>query len=252
MKSSFLFFIYSSIYLFCILNQISRYKMTKYAIILGGGSGLRFGSSIPKQFLLLGGMPVMMRSIMKFFEADAFTHIIVVLPEAQIEYWQELCAKYDFNISHTVVKGGSSRFESVKNAIRSIDIALDDVIAVHDGVRPLVPIHVIKEAYSVAAQSGSAIPVVKVTDSIRMLCTDGSTVAMDRETLRAVQTPQAFNAKLLRDAYNVDFSPEFTDDASVVEKNMFAVELIDGDSKNIKITHSSDLLIAEELLRANG
>ncbi len=226
--------------------------MTKYAIILGGGSGLRFGSSVPKQFLLLNGLPILMHSIKKFIESDNTTKIIVVLPHAQIDYWNELCVQYHFDIHHTVIEGGSTRFQSVKNAINSIQAANNDLIAVHDGVRPMISTKVIKEAFLVAQNDLTAIPAIKLTDSVRMLCKDGNSRPLLRDDLRAVQTPQTFNAQVLIKSYGVPYDNAFTDDASVVEKAGHKINLIDGDPNNIKITHSADLLLAEELIRSNG
>jgi len=226
--------------------------MTKYAIILGGGSGLRFGSSVPKQFLLLNGLPILMHSIKKFIESDNTTKIIVVLPHAQIDYWNELCVQYHFDIHHTVIEGGSTRFQSVKNAINSIQAANNDLIAVHDGVRPMISTKVIKEAFLVAQNDLTAIPAIPLTDSVRMLCKDGNSRPLLRDDLRAVQTPQTFNAQVLIKSYGVPYDNAFTDDASVVEKAGHKINLIDGDPNNIKITHSADLLLAEELIRSNG
>lgn len=221
--------------------------MTKYAIIVAGGKGSRFGSDIPKQFLLLSGVPVLMHTIKKFADCDAKT--LVVLPKTQIPYWEELCNKHKFDIYHTVVHGGDSRFCSVKNALNEISPLHGDIIAVHDGVRPLVDTVTIQNAYRIAAEKGSAIPSTEVTDSTRQLDEDGWSHPLLRTSLRSVQTPQTFDAILLKTAYNVPFSEEFTDDASVVEKTGHKITLFDGNKNNIKITHPLDLLIAEKLLK---
>lgn len=225
--------------------------MRHCVIIVAGGSGSRFGSAVPKQFLELVGKPVLMRTI------DAFEHVLaqqeheitVVLPQAQIGYWQQLCKSNGFATAHKVVAGGSTRFESVKNGLGSFgSFAADDLVAVHDGVRPLVAPSVITGTFALAAEKGSAIPVVKVVDSVRLLGSDGKSVAVDRSTLRAVQTPQTFNAQMLSAAYNVDYDPLFTDDASVFERTGHDVWLCDGDERNLKITHKLDLTIAEKIL----
>ena len=222
--------------------------MKKYAIIVAGGKGSRFGSDIPKQFLALNGKPVLMHTIEKFSNCDA--HIIVALPQAQIEDWNTLCKEHNFTIQHKVVAGGAARFHSVKNALDCITPAEGDLIAVHDGVRPLVSKDIIEETYRVASEKGAAIPAIEVTDTIRQLCNDNSSsITLLRSSLRAVQTPQTFNAKLLKTAYEAPFSEAFTDDASVIEAQGHSVTLTQGSPKNIKITHSIDLIIAEELLR---
>jgi 2-C-methyl-D-erythritol 4-phosphate cytidylyltransferase len=223
--------------------------MTRYAIIVAGGSGTRFGANIPKQFLPLGDKLVLMHTISKFQSVEN-TKIIVVLPQASIEWWQELCQEYSFTCPHMVVAGGSNRFESVNNALKAITPDADDLIAVHDGVRPLVSTNLIEAAYTQAADLGSAIPSVAVTDSIRQLTDGNSSIALSRDSLRAVQTPQTFRAELLTKAYNVPYSPFFTDDASVVENFGQEVHLIEGEVNNLKITHPQDLVIAELLMNS--
>ncbi len=222
--------------------------MTRYAIIVAGGSGTRFGANVPKQFLTLGEKPVLMHTINKF-QSVGNTTIIVVLPQASIEWWQELCEQHSFTTPHTVVAGGNNRFESVSNALNAITPQDGDLIAVHDGVRPLVSTNLIEAAYQQAETLGSAIPAVAVTDSIRQLTGDNTSAALSRDLLRAVQTPQTFRADLLMQAYNVPFSPFFTDDASVVESSGHGICLIDGEVNNIKITHPQDLVIAELLMK---
>lgn len=221
--------------------------MTRYAVIVAGGSGSRYGGPVPKQFLSLAGVPVLMRSVELF--AGCGARIIVVLPEAQTGYWADLCRERSFGVQHQVVTGGGSRFESVKNALAAIDALPGDIVAVHDGVRPLVPPAVIEDAYATAARSGSAVPVVPVTDSIRRTDGHGGSRAVPRERLVAVQTPQAFDAVALKQAYEAEFSPLFTDDASVMEASGRGVTLIAGSPGNIKITHPGDIAIAELILR---
>lgn len=222
--------------------------MTKYAIIVAGGKGTRFGSYIPKQFLPLNGIPILMHTIRRFAQCN--TQIIVVLPKNQMQDWNILCKKYSFPIQHTIVEGGTTRFGSVKNALSVIESQEGDLIAVHDGVRPLVSAEIINEAYDTAAIKGSAIPAIEVTDTIRQIENNEiMSKSLLRSSLRAVQTPQTFEASLLKTAYNVPFSEMFTDDASVVEAYGHQITLTHGSSSNIKITHSIDLLIAEELLK---
>ncbi len=220
--------------------------MTNHAIIVAGGSGSRFGSVVPKQFLPLAGRPVLMHSIDRFIKAGA--SVTIVLPNEQVGLWNELCEQYSFHRLLAVAIGGDSRFQSVKNALATINPEPGDLIAVHDGVRPLVPVEVIENAYSEAAQYGSAIPVVPVTDSIREVA-GGHSNAVDRSRFVAVQTPQVFDATILKEAYGVDYDASFTDDASVVEHAGHCVHLIGGDISNIKITHPGDIEIAEILLK---
>ena len=220
--------------------------MKKYAIIVAGGSGSRFGSTLPKQFALLGGEPVLMRTIRAFHAYDPHTDIIVALPTAHISLWNDLCRQHDFSIGVTIVEGRASRYESVKNALSAIESS-DGIVAVHDGARPLVTERIIADGFDTAERTGTAIPVVAVTDTIRQLDRTGSHT-VNRESLVAVQTPQVFNLRLLRDAYSTPPSPIFTDDASVVEYRGNDVTLFKGDVDNIKITHPNDLKIAELII----
>lgn len=227
--------------------------MKTIAIIVAGGSGTRFGAALPKQFLELGGKPVLMRTIEAFGEKrDGSFDVIVTLPANQMELWRSLCEKYAFTVPHCVVPGGETRWHSVKNALDSIDNPVDvDLIAVHDGVRPLVTADLICRCLKTACQCGSAIPVVMLNDSVRQVGEQGNH-ALDRSTLRAVQTPQVFNAQLLIEAYQQPYDPTFTDDASVVERNGHSVTLVEGDSKNLKITRPMDLALAEMLIKENA
>ena len=228
--------------------------MRTIAVIVAGGSGTRFGAQMPKQFLELGGMPVLMRTIQAFEDAlgGGDREIIVTLPAEQIDLWQNLCGRYDFAVPHRVVPGGETRWHSVKNALDSIgDTADIDVIAVHDGVRPLAGADLINRVLDAARRDGAAIPVVMLNDSVRQVDGDGSH-ALDRSSLRAVQTPQAFDARLLLDAYEQPFDPTFTDDASVVERAGHKVELVEGDPRNLKITRPMDLALAEYLLNQDA
>lgn len=221
----------------------------RYAIIVAGGKGSRFGSDTPKQFLPLAGKPVLMHTIEKF-AAYHDTHIIVVLPAQFIDWWSDLCRDYDFTINHRVVTGGDSRYASVKNALDTITASDLDLVAIHDGVRPLASRQLISHAFAEAEKYGSAIPAVAVTDSIRRLTNDERiSVALSRDTLRAVQTPQTFNLAEIKKAYSKGFSPTYTDDASVYEDNGGTIHLIDGEVNNIKITHPNDLAIAELLMK---
>lgn len=220
--------------------------MTRYAIIVAGGSGTRFGGEVPKQFQLLCGRPVLMHTIDKFTAAGAA--VTLVLPQAHHALWNDLCKQYGYNTPHTVATGGASRFESVRNGLSTLSLNDGDTVAVHDGVRPLVSVELIEATYATAAEKGSAIPAITPSDSIRMVDADGGSHQLLRSDLRAVQTPQTFEASLLKGAYDVEFSPLFTDDASVVEAAGHKVTLVEGQPSNIKITHPVDLIVAERLM----
>jgi len=230
--------------------------MRTIAIIVAGGSGTRFGAQLPKQFLELAGRPILMRTIKTFGEScetgDTSLDVIVTLPADQMDLWKQLCEKYAFSLPHRVVAGGETRWHSVKNALAAVgDIADVDVIAVHDGVRPLATAGLIGRVLDAARRDGAAIPVVPLNDSVRQVAGDTSH-ALDRSSLRAVQTPQAFDARLLLDAYHQPFDPTFTDDASVVERAGHRVTLVDGDPVNLKITRPMDLALAEYLLNQDA
>jgi len=224
------------------------------AIIVAGGSGTRFGAQMPKQFLELGGKPILMRTIQAFESALQGTDhgVVVTLPADQMSLWQDLCTQHGFDVPHCVIQGGETRWHSVKNALDGIvDIAGVDLIAVHDGVRPLVTAELINRTTEAARRDGAAIPVVMLNDSVRQVMGETSH-ALDRSTLRAVQTPQTFDARLLMDAYSQPYLPTFTDDASVVERYGHSVTLVEGDPRNLKITRPMDLALAEYLMNSNA
>lgn len=227
--------------------------MKTVAIIVAGGSGTRFGAELPKQFLELGGKPILMRSIEAFANSgNCPVDVIVTLPSDQMDLWQRLCDRYGFDVPHRVVPGGETRWHSVKHALDSMgDVNEVDIIAVHDGVRPMVTADVICRTIVAARRDGAAIPVVALNDSVRQVVGEANH-ALDRSTLRAVQTPQAFDARLLLDAYSLPYQPTFTDDASVVEQLGHPITLVEGDPHNLKITRPMDLALAEYLLNSNA
>lgn len=227
--------------------------MKTVAIIVAGGSGTRFGAELPKQFLELGGKPILMRSIEAFANSgNCPVDVIVTLPSDQMDLWQRLCDRYGFDVPHRVVPGGETRWHSVKHALDSMgDVNEVDIIAVHDGVRPMVTADVICRTIVAARRDGAAIPVVALNDSVRQVVGEASH-ALDRSALRAVQTPQAFDARLLLDAYSLPYQPTFTDDASVVEQLGHPITLVEGDPHNLKITRPMDLALAEYLLNSNA
>ena len=224
--------------------------MKKYAIIVAGGSGTRFGSTLPKQFVPLGGVPVLMRTIKAFADYDRDINIVVALPSEHFTLWGDLCASRNFDVPHKVVEGGANRFESLRNALFAIN-ETECLVAVHDGARPLVSRQVIAAGFETAARCGTAIPTVPVPDSIRQLDRNGSH-NVSRESLVSVQTPQTFRVEILKEAYTTAFSPLFTDDASVVEFRGTPVTLYPGDVNNIKITHPMDNNTAEWILSADS
>ncbi len=220
--------------------------MKNCVIIVAGGNGSRMESEIPKQFLSLKGIPVLMHTINSFFEYDPEIHIVVVLPAAEIDKWKYLCSANHFKTPHQVIIGGSTRFHSVKNGLEAAPDC--DLIAVHDGVRPLVSHETINRCFTMAKDRGSAIPVLPANESIREGTMEISK-PLDRSLLYLVQTPQVFNAKVLHDAYKQEYNEAFTDDASVVEKNGFPVQMVLGNRENIKITYPEDLEVASLFLR---
>ena len=218
----------------------------RYAIIVAGGRGLRMGGELPKQFLPLCGKPVLMRTL-ELFEGEV-SRIILVLPEDHIPFWQELCQQYHFTLPHTVALGGETRFHSVRSGLSHLP--QEGLVAVHDGVRPLVSSALIRHSFEEAEQSGATLPACPVTDSLRLRQEEGKSEAVDRSRYVAVQTPQTFNLGRLHQAYQQAYSPLFTDDASVYEAaSLGSITLIDGEETNIKLTTPRDLLLAELLLR---
>jgi len=218
----------------------------KTAIIVAGGKGERMQTDIPKQFIEIQGKPILMHTIEAFLAYDASLQIILVLPLAQINYWNELCAKQNFTVRHKIVVGGETRFQSVKNGLSAVNSPT--LVAVHDGVRPLVSAETIARCFDEAERNGNAIPVVELVDSIRQISADGS-LSVNRTLYKLVQTPQVFDAELLKNAYEQPYSAVFTDDASVVESLGIKINLVEGNRENIKITTVFDLVLAEVLLK---
>ncbi len=218
-----------------------------YAIIVAGGSGTRMGTTVPKQFLSVNELPVLMHTLLAFYNSIAKPHLILALPAGFHDYWKQLCHSHNFDIDHTLVIGGETRFHSVKAAFNNVT-AKNSVIAVHDAVRPLINTTLIDAAYNQAIEKGNAIVAVKSRDSIRQL-KDGLTVSLKRDEIYLVQTPQIFQYTQLKAAYLQEYTDAFTDDASVVEAAGFDIHLIEGDNQNIKITFPEDIAIAEMILK---
>lgn len=247
--------------------------MKYQAIVVAGGKGVRMGSAVPKQFLPVGGVPVLMRTLENLYAAlrnlrhsageapplssvgagtssgDDGVVLVLVLPVGQIDYWRSLCAQHGFSVPYRLATGGATRFHSVCNGLAAADG--EGLIGVHDGVRPFVSHSVVEAAYRAAGRYGAAVPVLPVADSLRQLRPDGSSVPLDRSAIRLVQTPQVFRADWLRAAYRQPYRAEFTDDASVVESSGRAVALVEGNRENIKITTPWDVQVAEMLCRAD-
>lgn len=217
--------------------------MKKYALIVAGGSGTRMGADVPKQFLLLNGRPLLMHTLEKFNGCE----IILVLPHDQFSYWQELCITYSFQLPHRLCEGGKTRFQSVQNGLDCIPGA-DALVAIHDGVRPLVHASTILQSFTTAAEKGNAVAVVELKDSIRQITNAGNTKHVNRDEYRLVQTPQTFKVSQIKQAYAQVSHQEFTDDAGVLEATGVQINLIAGSYDNLKITTPEDLKIAACLL----
>jgi 2-C-methyl-D-erythritol 4-phosphate cytidylyltransferase len=220
--------------------------MEKYALIVAGGSGSRMKSSLPKQFIELAGRPILTYAL-EAFAAAGIKHIIVVLPEDQQQFWKTLCQKHNFNLQHTVVSGGNTRFQSVKNGLTQVPE--NCLVAIHDGVRPLMNAEIIEECFKQAETEGSAIAAVPLKDSLREQVNEQHTISRNRANFWLVQTPQTFSSNIIKTAYHQPELPSFTDCASVAESADYAVKLIEGSYRNIKVTTPEDLVIAEALLK---
>ena len=222
-------------------------KSEEFVIIVAGGKGLRMGSDIPKQFLPIGGKPVLMRTLERFREYSPTLQIILVLPQAQQDYWHQLCKDYDFKVEYVLADGGETRFHSVQNGLAKIPDDAEGVVGVHDGVRPFPSIDVIRNCYETARTAKAVIPVIPVVETVRHL--QGNTSeTVPRNDYRLVQTPQTFDIQLLKAANKQPYNDGFTDDASVVEAFGFNITLVEGNRENIKITTPYDLKIAEVLI----
>lgn len=219
----------------------------KYVVITAGGLGTRMGAQVPKQFLELNGLPVLMHSIRAFLNYSENINIILVLPEGELESWKLLCDKHGFGFDPQVCSGGDTRFQSVKNGLGYV--VNEGLVAIHDAVRPLITSSLIDRCFSEAEKNGNAVPVLPVKDSIREVLGDESHPA-DRTSFRLVQTPQVFEANTLRRAFEQAYRSSFTDEANVVEAMGVKINLVEGDASNIKITTPEDLVVAEALLRS--
>jgi len=225
----------------------------KYVIFTAGGSGSRMKSAEPKQFLLLDGLPVLMRSILAFVKACPELNVVTVLPASHIGRWEDLCIQYSLDVPQIIVKGGITRFHSVKNALAKVPEGA--LVAVHDGVRPLVSGELIRRMFAEMENCRALIPVLPVTDTLKSLCKDasGRIVATgepdpDRSRVYAAQTPQIFRSEDLKAAYGLPYDTSFTDDASVAAKYGVPLSFIEGERNNIKLTTPEDLSLAGFLI----
>ena len=220
--------------------------MKKYAIIVAGGSGTRMNSDVPKQFLLLNGKPLLYYAINSFLETFPDCTIILVLPEEHIATGQEIIDAFFGYDRIKIMVGGRTRFHSVQNGLQLVGDE-NSIVFVHDAVRPFVSKALIERCYNAAMETGSAVPVTDCKDSVRMITPEGNQ-AIERSSVKLVQTPQAFHAKILLPAYRIDYKDRFTDEATVAEAFGMKMTLVEGEVNNIKITHPGDLLIAGSLL----
>jgi len=203
------------------------------------------GAEVPKQFLELAGRPVLMHTIERFKSFSEAIEIITVLPENQLRHWIDLQNKYSFAVPQTIVKGGSTRFHSVRNGLKFVNIP--GIVAIHDGVRPFVSLDTIRRCFSAAEKLGNAVPAISPVESLRIVTETGN-APVDRLHVKQIQTPQVFSAELIKRAYSHDYKPGFSDDATVLEESGEKINLIEGNRENIKITNPEDLLISSALL----
>ena len=225
-----------------------------YIIIVAGGKGLRMGSDVPKQFLPIGGKPVLMRTLERFHEYSPTLQIILVLPKAQQDYWQQLCKEYHFDVKYQLADGGETRFHSVHHGLALIPDDAQGIVGVHDGVRPFPSIDVIRNCYETARTAKAVIPVIPVVETVRHISLTShlsplTSKTVPRNEYRLVQTPQCFDIQLFKAANRQPYNDGFTDDASVIEAFGFDVTLVEGNRENIKITTPFDLIIAEALIK---
>jgi 2-C-methyl-D-erythritol 4-phosphate cytidylyltransferase len=219
---------------------------SNWALVVAGGSGTRMGTETPKQFLPLLNKPVLLHALERLLLFDPHINLVVVLPENHHSTWKAICEAQNFHHTHLVVSGGSTRFQSVKNGLAAIP-AEEGLVAVHDGVRPLVSTDTLSRCFDAAKRFGAAVPVVPLIDSLRQVNANGSR-SVDRNAYCLVQTPQTFNLQTLKTAYETEESPDFTDDASVWERQGLSLATVAGNPENIKITRLFDLRIAEALM----
>ena len=220
-----------------------------YAIVVAGGQGSRMKSELPKQFIPLQKKPILFHTLQRFLEFPHPVEIILVLPEKEIQTWENISNNYNLNVKNVkIISGGASRFLSVKNGLASLPTS-DGVVAIHDGVRPFLELSLLEKCYHVALEKGNAVAAVALKDSIRQVKEDGSSVSVNRNEYFLVQTPQVFNLSLIKNCYENAASDHFTDDASVAEQAGVGINIVQGSYENIKITTPEDLALAEAVLK---
>lgn len=226
----------------------------RYVIVVGGGTGSRMQSAVPKQFMLLNGLPILMHTLKAFAESQTKPAIILVLNSQITDEWDRLCRHHAFQVPHSVVRGGNTRFHSVLNGLNHIKTFNESsevsYIAVHDGVRPLVSKAIIDNGFQAVEEHAALVTAISSKDSVRIKDPVHQSKAVDRSNVFLVQTPQFFSSEVLFKAYEQDYDESFTDDSSVVEKNGYPIQLTPGDTRNIKITFPEDLLFAESMLKS--
>lgn len=224
-------------------------KTAEYALIVAGGKGTRIKSHLPKQFLEIAGLPVLMHTLNAFTRYSSDVQLILVLPENDFGLWKDLCEKYSFRTPHMLQAGGDTRFQSVRKGLEHVPD--NTLVCIHDGVRPLVHEELIAASFRLAAIHGSAVAAVRLKESIRMIDQD-KTQALDRSKFRIIQTPQTFQSSLIKKAYQIKEDTSLTDDASVAERSGYTISLFEGSYQNIKITTAEDLVIADALLKTKS
>lgn len=222
--------------------------MRKAVIIVAAGSGTRMGGDRPKQYLELAGLPLIVHSLEKFLRFDPGMKVVVVLAPSHQEYWKDILERHALTSGITLVHGGASRFESVRNGLDHVEEGM--VVGIHDAVRPLVSRGTLERTYEAAIKKGSGIPVIPLDDSVRMLQGAEGSMVVDRNLLRRVQTPQVFQSTLIKQAYRQNKDPKVTDDARVYESQFGHVDLVEGNRENIKITTPADLVMAGALIQS--
>lgn len=224
----------------------------KYIVIMAAGSGTRMGAQVPKQFIEIDGKAILQRTIEVFLEACPGISVVTVLPESFIPYWKNYCILHNFICPQVIVKGGITRFHSVRNALERVSEGA--VVGIHDGVRPLVTPALVADMFAQAEYVQALVPVVPCVDTMKVLRRNGEVLeavpgeTVDRSVLWGAQTPQVFHSELLKDAYTQPFDTAFTDDASVVEKYGKSLSYTMGERLNIKITTQDDLVLAKAIM----
>ena len=220
--------------------------MQKFVVVVAGGKGLRMGSEIPKQFMVLNHLPILMHTLSNFYQWDNEVNLILVLPENQSVYWNNLCAKFNFTVPHKITNGGVTRFHSVLNGLQLVP--KDSLVAIHDAVRPFVSKETIQKCFDEAKVKGNAIPFTLIPDSLRWV-ENGESKILNRDKVVKILTPQVFQSNILHLAFQQPYQDFFTDDASVIENIGQKINLVEGNPENIKITTPNDLIVAEAYLK---